>query len=510
MDTIFSLSSLLVMPFWAAMILLPRWRWTRRAVGSPWIVAPAAVLYTVLVLPRIAALWPVVSGGTLATVAALLGTPEGAAIGWVHFLAFDLFVGRWAYLDSLDRGVSSWAMAPVLFGTLMFGPLGYLLYLGVRGVPALRERSPASAGRAAQDRADPAAASAREAVGQGVARRFRAGLAVDRPLTLVAALMVPLFLLSLVGIALDPTVVTGSRAWVKPMKFALSISIYSFTLLWMLSLVEGHRRAVRAVGTLTAVALLVEWVVIALQAYRGIPSHFNASTAFDATLFSAMGVFIVVFWVMNLVAAVLLLRQRFSDRAFAWSLRLGLLLSLVGGVAATPMLGPTPEQRTALRAGERVEVIGGHAVGVRDGGPGLPITGWSTDGGDVRVAHFFGLHGLQVLPLLGFLLLRSRLGEGPRLALVWTGGLAYLGATIILLRQALRGEPLVAPGPDTLTEAGLLAGTVLLAISAVLWSARRRTGGAAAVGPARTERRATAPRPASPRRASAPAPGSGR
>jgi hypothetical protein len=71
---------------------------------------------------------------SLAGIAALLGTPAGATIAWVHFLAFDLLVGRWAYLDSRERGVSAWLMGPVLFFTLMLGPVGFLLYLAVRAL----------------------------------------------------------------------------------------------------------------------------------------------------------------------------------------------------------------------------------------------------------------------------------------------------------------------------------------------------------------------------------------
>jgi len=67
-------------------------------------------------------------------VVSLLGSPAGASIAWVHFLAFDLFVGRWIYLDSQERRVSAWLMAPVLFLTLMLGPAGLLLYLVVRFV----------------------------------------------------------------------------------------------------------------------------------------------------------------------------------------------------------------------------------------------------------------------------------------------------------------------------------------------------------------------------------------
>lgn len=144
-ETLFDASNLLVMPFWALMILAPHWRWTRRIIGSPWIAAPAALLYALLVLPEIGSILAGVSNPGLANVAALLGEPYGATVAWVHFLAFDLFVGRWAYLDSRARSLSAWIMAPVLFFTLMLGPLGLLAYLLVRsfvGAEAGDARSP--------------------------------------------------------------------------------------------------------------------------------------------------------------------------------------------------------------------------------------------------------------------------------------------------------------------------------------------------------------------------------
>jgi hypothetical protein len=79
--------------------------------------------------------------------------------------------------------------------------------------------------------------------------------------------------------------------------------------------------------------------------------------------------------------------------------------------------------------------------------------GWSTEGGDLRVAHFIGLHGLQILPLAGYLINRAshRLGSKHRLALVWLAGLGYFGLILLTFWQAMRGQSIVAP--DLLTLA---------------------------------------------------------
>lgn len=140
MSTIFALSSLLVMPFWLLMIVAPYWRWTTRIMRSPFVIAAPALLYVLLVLPRIGEIFPAVVNPTLSGIATLLSTPAGATIAWVHFLAFDLFVGRWVYLDSRERGISAWIMAPILFLVLMLGPFGFLLYIGVRGVAQVKQK----------------------------------------------------------------------------------------------------------------------------------------------------------------------------------------------------------------------------------------------------------------------------------------------------------------------------------------------------------------------------------
>ena len=133
-DILFSLSNILTMPFWLLMILLPTWRWTERLMQSVWTVAPAALAYVILVLPGMLSLLPLLANPQLGTIAALLGTPAGATIGWIHFLAFDLFVGRWAYLDSRQRRLHPVLASITLFFILMFGPLGFILYLITRSL----------------------------------------------------------------------------------------------------------------------------------------------------------------------------------------------------------------------------------------------------------------------------------------------------------------------------------------------------------------------------------------
>jgi hypothetical protein len=132
MSTLFSLSSLLVMPFWALMILLPGWRWSERLIRSPRIAAPAALLYAALVVPQLGGVLGAVANPDLAGIAALFASEAAVTVAWVHFLAFDLFVGRWVYLDARERRIHPLVSGPVLLLVLLLGPLGFVVYLLLR------------------------------------------------------------------------------------------------------------------------------------------------------------------------------------------------------------------------------------------------------------------------------------------------------------------------------------------------------------------------------------------
>jgi hypothetical protein len=100
----------------------------------------------------------------------------------------------------------------------------------------------------------------------------------SRPLTFVGATMLLVLGVAVAGLLLDPRVIIGAPAWLKPMEFAISIAIYCFTLLWMLTFVRGHPRLAGLISWVTAVALLVEMVIIAGAAAFGTTSHYNVST----------------------------------------------------------------------------------------------------------------------------------------------------------------------------------------------------------------------------------------
>jgi hypothetical protein len=468
MTALLKLSNFLVLPWWALMILLPRWRWTARIMRSPFVSAAPALLYAALVLPRLSTIWPAISRPTLTGIAALLGSPEGATIAWIHFLAFDLFIGRWIYLDSQERRLSALLTVPVLFLTLMLGPLGFLTYLLLRAVTSTREAgkggAPISAARVNSSEPSIHDTQLGLATDSSKALLHRAWR-TNRPLTILGVAMILAFLAALAGILLDRRVITGAPAWLKPAKFAISVSVYCFTFVWLLGFVEKRPRVARFAANVTVVSFIAEMTVILTQAARGTTSHFNMTTPLNSFLWLTMGAFIVVVWMMNLLLAMLLTFERISNRPLAWSLRLGLLVSLVGMGAAFFMVGPTPEQRAAMATGHGPRIVGAHSFGIGDGGPGLPIVGWSTVGGDLRVAHFVGIHAIQVLPFFGWYITRRRnafahFKEAHRLALISTVGFAYLGLVLLLMWQALRGQSVIHPNAHTLS-----AGIVLVALA---------------------------------------------
>jgi energy-converting hydrogenase Eha subunit F len=259
-----------------------------------------------------------------------------------------------------------------------------------------------------------------------------------------AAVMQIILIGALVGLAADPRMITGAPAWLKPAKFAVSITIYTVTLAWIFTLLPEWTRTRRVVGWMTAITMLIEIAIIGGQAWRGTTSHFNVGTVLDGVLFTIMGLAIVIQTISTIAVAVALWRHRFEDSAMGWALRFGMVITIVGALTGGLMTRPTSAQLEAARAGERMTIAGAHTVGAADGGPGLIGTGWSTGHGDLRVPHFVGLHALQALPLVALVLGRLRITQKARQRLVLAAAASYTGLYVILLTQALRGIPLIA------------------------------------------------------------------
>ena len=305
---------------------------------------------------------------------------------------------------------------------------------------------------------------------------------LHRPLLWLSIALAALVPVAILGAIFDDRVLLGHPIWMKPLKFAISLALYCGTLSWMLTLQRRGRRLGWWMGTLIAVGIAVEMVLVMLQVvFRGRQLHFNMSTPSDALIHNIMPAAIYLVWAALFVVGVQLLFDKPGDRALRWSIRLALGTTLVGMALANLMFRATPAQEAEAAATGKQLHFGSHSVGVEDGGPGLPITGWSTDGGDLRIGHFLGVHALQAIPLLalGLVLLARRFPalrpEGPRVALVFVGSASYATLMGLVTWQALRAESIAHPGATTLTAVACWLGTTIGLALLVLFRARRTT-----------------------------------
>lgn len=223
---------------------------------------------------------------------------------------------------------------------------------------------------------------------------------------------------------IDPNMVTGINKWIKPMKFALSVVVYVWTFAWLLHYL--HRSTIKAVISWgIMVCMIVENTLITYQAARGVPSHFNIQTGFDALIFGVMGMFISINSLLIALVIILFFTKAVSihgPQLIAW--RAGLILFFLGGISGGLM--------SAHLA---------HTYGGTDGGAGLPFTNWSTTAGDMRIAHFVTLHGLQVIPLFVWII-ASRTSKPTLVTFTFLCLYALLAIGLHIL--ALHGRPLLS------------------------------------------------------------------
>jgi hypothetical protein len=214
--------------------------------------------------------------------------------------------------------------------------------------------------------------------------------------------------------------ILGANRWLKPFKFYSSVGIMVLTLGWLMHYLD-NKKAVLRFSIIIVFAMLIENGLILMQAIRGTTSHFNISSAFNILVFNAMGILILVFTITCIIICIRFFRQKeFTiPIPYAWGIRLGILFFII----------------FSLEGGVMLSILK-HTVGAPDGGPGLPITNWSSEHGDLRIAHFLGIHSLQVLPLTGYYIAKSK-----KQMLVFSS--FYFVVVMALLVQALADIPLI-------------------------------------------------------------------
>lgn len=248
----------------------------------------------------------------------------------------------------------------------------------------------------------------------------------QRALVLTGFAHLLLFVVLGVAAQFDSQQILGIDRWIKPMKFAVSITIYVWTLAVFLNFVRGYERTKNLIVGGTIVFMVGEMIFITMQSWRGTTSHFNTATAFDAVVFITMGIMIMLSTVLAGVLLFVYFKAEIDlPRAVIWGVRLGIILLVAASIEGGAMA-------SYLR----------HTVGAADGGAGLPFVNWSTVAGDLRVAHFIGLHAFQAVPLVAYTLERWR----PQSAVAGTfvfAALYYAVFTGVLI-QAMLGKPLFA------------------------------------------------------------------
>ncbi len=240
-------------------------------------------------------------------------------------------------------------------------------------------------------------------------------------------------LLSIVALALqavDPRLLeSGVNVWVKPAKFFSSVGIFALTAAWFFGYVRPERRDSPAMRRTVAVLVAsgtFELLWISWQAANGLESHFNNDTAFYSTMYSLMGLFAVLLVGTTLPLAWEIARRPASHlgKDFAASVVVGLLLTfLLGGIL-----------------GGYMSAQAGHSVGAEGGRTFL--FGWNRSGGDLRVAHFLGMHAEQAIPLLALMTAEAGWGSRLRWAALAVGAAAYAALTLAVFAQAVAGRPL--------------------------------------------------------------------
>lgn len=235
---------------------------------------------------------------------------------------------------------------------------------------------------------------------------------------------------------IDDRTLLGVPIWVKPIKFTISLLFYSWTSMWILIHFLNNWKYKNTIEWSLTITSVIEIVLISIQAMRGISSHFNISTPLNMAIFSVMGISISLFWLFHLWILAKILRE---DRIESFTKRIlgyGLGISAFGMIIGFFMTSPKPDQIQMMEKGV-FYLSGSHSFGGPDGGAGISFFGWNKEYGDMRIAHFFGMHAMQIFTVLA-VLYNASVSQSKKL-LIDTLGVVTFAITLLLTVQALMG-----------------------------------------------------------------------
>ncbi len=131
-DLILSICNMFVLPGWLLLVFLPRWKWTLGVISAGIIPFVIGIVYLGLMLSQLSN-WPEGAGfGSVAELNAGFSNPYILVAGFIHYLAFDLFLGCWEVRDAQKNNIPHWMVVPCLIPTFLAGPIGLALYLILR------------------------------------------------------------------------------------------------------------------------------------------------------------------------------------------------------------------------------------------------------------------------------------------------------------------------------------------------------------------------------------------
>ncbi len=234
---------------------------------------------------------------------------------------------------------------------------------------------------------------------------------------------------ALIGLLTDDRTLMGVNVWIKPLKFSISTGVYILTVGYLTTLYPFSNVKRHIINHLVAWTLLLEIVIVFYQASRGVQSHYNTSTSFDGILFAMMGILIAINVLIMIWFIIETVRLKVKvEPTVRWGLLIGWIIVFFGSWVGSQMI----DQMS-------------HNVGVADGGEGLPLLNWSTVAGDLRVAHFFGLHAIQIIPIFAYFLHKqTKLTFKSRLLIVLSFGIVYAAFISFVYYQASQGKPFLS------------------------------------------------------------------